>query len=155
MGKIELPPPSAESGTLEGALKADAHRLGFDLVGIAPAVSPGGFAHFSEWIADGFAGEMHYLPRRAAAYEHPRHVLPSVRSVVMLAINYNTHTSHTIPEQDSRIESPARVARYAQGSADYHDLLRGKLKQLAETLHEQRPGLSYAGRRGYRPAART
>src|SRR3954466_12921463 len=71
-------------------LKAEAHRLGFELVGIAPAVSPVGFSALQEWLERGFAGEMQYLERRKDAYEHPDGVLPGVRSVVMLGLNYRT-----------------------------------------------------------------
>jgi epoxyqueuosine reductase len=88
---------------------------------------------------------MQYLPRRSAAYEHPRHVMPGVRSVVMLAINYHTKNSGVGPIDGSTEEVPARVARYAQGSADYHDTLRAKLKQLADTLHELQPNCRTRG----------
>ena len=71
-------------------LKSEASRLGFDLVGVAPAVAPGGFPQFQQWLGSGYAGEMSYLPNREQAYAHPESVLECVRSVVMLAVNYNT-----------------------------------------------------------------
>ncbi len=134
-----------ERQTLTDAVKATALQVGFNLVGIAPAVSPLGFGHLTSWLEQGFAGEMKYLPRRAAAYEHPRHVMPSVRSVVMLAINYNTKDSRTADDSGDSSGAPARVARYAQGSVDYHDLLRSKLSQLADSIHEMRPGCRTRG----------
>ena len=115
-------------------VKARARELGFDLVGIAPAVTPTGIDHFREWLDQGFAGEMAYLPRRESAYEHPKHVMPSVKNIVMLAINYYCRSETSAPTTTS-----ARVAKYAQGTDDYHDLLRGKLKQLADTIHSLRP----------------
>ena len=33
---------------------------------------------------------MRYLAKREAAYEHPRHVLDGVRSLIVLAMNYRT-----------------------------------------------------------------
>jgi epoxyqueuosine reductase len=125
--------------SLEQQLKAEAARLGFCLAGIAPAVSPEGFSSLTEWLARGMAGEMHYIERRRDAYEHPSGVLESVRSVVMLAMNYHT--------DDASEPSPAtgRVARYAWGTADYHDLLRDRLKQLADFLHQHRPGCRTRG----------
>lgn len=134
-----------EKSALTAAVKVAARQCGFDLVGVAPAVSPLGFNHFLEWVEQGYAGEMQYLPRRAAAYEHPRHVLKTVRSVVMLGINYHVRNSTTNPEtgvRETTDASPsvkARVARYAQGSLDYHDLLREKLSRLADTLHTLQP----------------
>ena len=128
-----------EPGALTRALKAEARRVGFELVGVAPAVSPPGLPKLHEWLAAGFAGEMQYLPRRAAAYEHPRHVSASVRSVVILAMNYRTE------EPQSAEANEGRVARYAWGTADYHDLLRERLRQLSDFLHEQRPGCTTRG----------
>ena len=138
-------PSHGNDHTLTASIKAAAHRVGFDLAGVAPAISPPGLGHLTDWLASGFAGEMQYLPRRAAAYEHPEHVMPNVRSVVMLAINYNTETDREDTNDLPLSTSSARVARYAQGSADYHDLLRGKLKQLADAVHELQPGCRTRG----------
>ncbi len=115
-------------------LRAAARDVGFDLVGIAPAVTPTGFSRLQAWIEQGFAGEMHYIPRREAAYEHPRHVLEAVRSVIVVAMNYRTE--EPLPRQ----ANAGRVARYAWGTADYHDLVRSRLLQLADRLHAVSPG---------------
>lgn len=118
---------------LSAAIKAEARRLGFDLAGIAPAVSPGGLNHFQNWLQRGFAGEMNYLKRREAAYEHPDKILKRVRSVVMLAVNYRT--------ADPKPADPNHglVSRYAWGTEDYHDVLREKLRRLADFVHARRP----------------
>ena len=76
--------------SLTTALKAEARRLGFDLAGVCPAVTPAGIGRFHEWLSAGYAGEMHYLGDRAEAYEHPGHVLDGVRSILMLAMVYRT-----------------------------------------------------------------
>jgi epoxyqueuosine reductase len=143
---IQKPNPTRDgSQTMTASIKAAARQVGFDLVGVAPAVSPPGLGHLTDWLAAGFAGEMQYLPRRAAAYGHPEHVMPNVRSVVMLAINYNTETGPVGLNEVQTSTTSARVARYAQGSADYHDLLREKLKQLADTVHDLQPGCRTRG----------
>lgn len=125
--------------SLELTLKAEAARLGFCLAGIAPAVSPAGFASLTEWLDRGMAGEMHYIERRRDAYEHPEHVLESVRSVVMLAMNYRTD------DPPDAAPGRGRVARYAWGTDDYHDVLRDRLRRLADVLHERRPGCRTRG----------
>lgn len=130
---------TADRRELTAAVKAAARQVGFDLVGIAPAISPAGFPKLQEWLRAGFAGEMQYMPRREAAYEHPRHVSASVRSVVMLGINYRTEEPVTPPANGGR------VARYAWGTADYHDLLRDKLKLLANELHKLQPKCTTRG----------
>ena len=138
--------------SLESALKERAFELGFDLCGIAAAVRPDGFDWLRRWLDRGFAGEMDYIPRREAAYEHPSGVLPPVRSVVMLAMNYGvawTPSSEPLLETKQRtdegVHSTGRIASYAHGTRDYHDLLRERLKQLADFLHEQRPGCRTRG----------
>ncbi|MBI3837394.1 MAG: tRNA epoxyqueuosine(34) reductase QueG [Planctomycetia bacterium] len=117
---------------LTAELKAAAHRLGFELAGVCPAVGPEGIGRFQQWLAAGYAGEMEYLPARADAYTHPRHVLDGVRSVVMLAINYRT--VEPAPPQPAS----GRVSRYAWGT-DYHELVRERLGELADFLRGQAP----------------
>jgi epoxyqueuosine reductase len=119
---------------LPDRLKQQARALGFDLAGIAPATPADGFDRLADWLARGFAGEMAYMHRHADARRHPHSVLPQVRSVVMVALNYNP------PPDDVPAQTPrARVARYARG-ADYHDVLRERLGRLLAWLQAQRPG---------------
>jgi len=110
---------------LTAALKEESLRLGFDLVGATAAVTPPDIDRFEQWLADGFAGQMHYLADRAEAYRHPRHVLDAVRSVLMLAVNYRT------AEPVQPAAGQASISRYAWGS-DYHHLIRGRLDRLAD-----------------------
>lgn len=109
---------------LTQSLKSEAHRLGFDLTGACPAVSPQGFAHFVQWIENGYAGEMSYLEDRQAAYEHPSSVMPGVTSLLMLGMNYQTESP------GNSKPGAGRIARYAWGKADYHDVIYEKLEQL-------------------------
>ena len=106
-------------------LRGEAFRLGFDLVGATPAIEPPGIVRLRQWMADGFAGQMTYLTNRADAYQHPQHVLEGVRSLLMLAMVYRTvEPVPTGPGQGT-------VSRYAWGQ-DYHDVLRGRLHELAD-----------------------
>lgn len=120
-------------------LKAEAHRLGFELVGIAPAVTPVGFSALKGWLERGFAGEMGYLERRLDAYAHPDKVLPGVRSVIMLGLNYRTSD----PVEPAAAEG--RVSRYAWGTTDYHTILRQRLKQFSQFLKARAPGSQARG----------
>ena len=129
---------SLSAADLTAALKHRATELGFDLCGVANAVRPEGFDWLRRWLERGFAGEMSYIPRRESAYEHPRNVLASVRSVVMLAMNYRTDE----PEPSA---NTGRVSRYAWGTRDYHNVLRERLKQLADFLHERHTGCRTRG----------
>jgi epoxyqueuosine reductase len=142
---------------LAQVLRERAREIGFELVGIAPAVSPGGFGPLQDWLNQGFAGEMSYIARREDAYSHPENVLPGVRSVILVGLNYSDRTrpeAHkTVPSPPQRGEGTelvadsaasslpgGKVAKYASGSVDYHDVLKKRLKSLAAVLHEMRPG---------------
>jgi epoxyqueuosine reductase len=110
-----------------------AEGVGFDLVGIAPAVSPPGYGHFLDWLDAGKGAGLEYLHRHAGARSHPEHVLPGVRSVVMVGLSYN-------PIAPDPAESPrsGKVARYARGR-DYHKVLWKRLGRLGDRLTSEFP----------------
>jgi epoxyqueuosine reductase len=114
--------------SLEDDLKREARHIGFALVGIAPAEPADGFARLQAWLERGFDGEMTYLRRRRESRRHPASILPDVRSVVMVGM------SHAVAAPTPG----ARIARYAQGD-DYHDVLRGRLRQLLAWIRQRLP----------------
>ena len=114
-------------------LKAAARELGFTLAGACPAVTPDGAAKLGEWLDRGYAGEMEYLAARREAYEHPRHVLESVRSILMLGMPYRTEEPQPVHA------GQGRVSRYAWGPGDYHDLIHDRLKRLIGVLQQEVP----------------
>ncbi len=118
---------------LEERLKQQAHALGFELAGIAPAADADGFDRLRDWLQRGFAGTMDYLPRHADARRHPSSILPEVRSVLMVAMNYRP-----AQERQTLSQRHGRIARYARGS-DYHHVLRERLRRLLDWLLQQRP----------------
>jgi epoxyqueuosine reductase len=135
---MSSPSPTANL-SLTAALKQRAVEIGFKLVGVAPAVRAGTWEKLDEWLGRGFAGEMKYIERRREAYQHPEHVLPTVRSVVMLGLVYGSGGA------GSGVRESPRIARYAQGTRDYHEVIREKLQQLADALHEFQPGCKTRG----------
>src|SRR6266567_3142488 len=68
-------------------LKQRALEAGFDLVGIAPLSAWEDLGFSRRWVEQGYGGEMRYLdnPKR----DDPRHILPSVKSVVCVGLVYN------------------------------------------------------------------
>jgi epoxyqueuosine reductase len=82
---------------------------------------------------------MHYLAARRDAYEHPRHILDGVRSLVMLGMHYRT--ADPMECQSGQ----GRISRYAWGAADYHDVIHDRLHQLADWLGEQEPDAAVRG----------
>lgn len=124
---------------LAARLKEQARRLGFVLVGIAPAAPADDFDHLREWLRRGFAGTMDYMARHGEARRHPAAVLPEVRSVVMLGLNYRPNAP---PTSDSVLRG--KIARYAAG-ADYHDVLRAKLDTLLAWVQTEVPSAQGRG----------
>jgi epoxyqueuosine reductase len=105
-------------------------ELGFAEIGIAPAVTPTGFHRLLQWIENGHNADMQWVERRKEAYRHPDGVMQGTRSVIMAGMNYN---------DGSTPAGGGRVARYAWGSADYHDILKPRLQQLAALLKAESP----------------
>lgn len=119
---------------LSARLKAEAIRLGFDQVGIAPAVAPPDYPRFLDWLALGHGAGIDYLHRQAEARAHPDRVLEGVRSVIMASVVYGR------PAGEAPGPSEARIARYAQGG-DYHPLLWRRLEALLGWLERECPGI--------------
>jgi len=120
--------------SLEDRLKQQAHALGFDLAGIAPASPADSFDRLSDWLQRGFAGEMGYMRRHAEARRHPASILPNVRSVVMVGMNYENRAAAA---GEPHVEC-GQVARYARGP-DYHAVLKGRLGCLLDWIRREMP----------------
>jgi epoxyqueuosine reductase len=115
-----------------------ARELGFDLCGVAPAEAFEELAHYPAWLERGYAGEMDYL--RDARRADPRAVLGGARSLIVVALNYNSAQLYSteqaaMPSDDS---SRGWISRYAWGD-DYHQLLREKLNALVARMRGEWP----------------
>jgi epoxyqueuosine reductase len=113
--------------------------VGFDHCGVAPAEDFPELARLDEWLARGYAGDMHYL--RDARRRSPSHVVQGARSVIVCALNYNTSLPNSIaaPGEIAAQNGPRGwIARYAWGD-DYHRVLGRKLDAIVETLHKEFP----------------
>jgi epoxyqueuosine reductase len=123
------------SAELTARLKAESIRLGFDDVGVAPAVSPPGYSHFLAWLAAGRQAGMGYMERHAAARAHPQSVLEGARSVVMVSVVYASNKLVASPAAPAQ----GKIARYARGT-DYHIVVRRRLEELLGWLQSESPG---------------
>jgi epoxyqueuosine reductase len=121
---------------LTDRLKAEAFRLGFDDVGIAPAVTAPGYPGFLHWLEAGHHAGMEYMSRHAAGREHPQSVLEGVCSVVVVSIVYGERD----PDTEKSCSTTGKVARYARGD-DYHRVLWDKLETLLAWLHTECPAV--------------
>jgi epoxyqueuosine reductase len=149
---------------MKAELVALAEELGFDLCRIARATAPPHAAEFHAWLAEGRAGTMEWLGRNQERRTDPELVLPGVRSVVVLAMNYWNAEGGTArpfsclplsrtppPRRNAEIRSdserlsefpisdfrvPSSSGRIARYAwgNDYHDVIEKKLRILDEWL---------------------
>lgn len=120
-------------GSLTSAdIKARAAEIGFDLCGIALAERHPKLARLAEWIAQGRSGEMTYLASSLEERLDVRHTLATARSVISVAVVYNSDQPYST---DRAGAGQAVVARYAWGD-DYHAVLRAKLRDLLRWLSD-------------------
>jgi epoxyqueuosine reductase len=125
---MDSPPTPAE---LAAALAAWARELGFAALGFAAAGPAQTWPRYEAWLTEGCAAGMAYLARNAAPRRDPRELLPECRTVICAAARYPTPAT------------PGRgFAAYAQG-ADYHDVLRERLRELARRLAVLCPGVRH------------
>ncbi|MBX3086696.1 MAG: tRNA epoxyqueuosine(34) reductase QueG [Anaerolineae bacterium] len=114
------------------SLKQQADALGFNLVGILRAAPSPHLAAFFRWLERGQHGTLGYMARedRIARRRDPSVILPAVRSIIMVGVNYHTTL---LPPHIANDPSRGRIAAYAWGQ-DYHDVLLPRLEQLAAWL---------------------
>jgi epoxyqueuosine reductase len=115
---------------LTNQVKAEARRLGFDLVGVTSPDPPLHLDVYRRWLEAGFHGEMGYLATQRALRRrsNPAEILPDCRSILVAGENYLPSESH--------VDGDVRVAAYAKGE-DYHDVLVRRLEALTAFIEAQ------------------
>jgi epoxyqueuosine reductase len=127
------------SDSLKQAIKEEALRLGFALVGFAAPDPPPHCLTFENWLALGRHGTMAYLASERSRSHRavPRLILSECRSIIILGIKYS---ASGLAEQADGLEPNGRVAAYAWGE-DYHLVLPERMKALVAFI-ESRVGHS-------------
>ena len=118
----------------EDLIRAEAKRLGFDLCRFTdldeawPAA-----ARLMAFIDAGRHGEMGWLAETAERRAHPQAMWVQARSAIVLGFNYG-------PDENpmAGLDDPSRgvISVYARGD-DYHELIKGRLKQLGGWLQSR------------------
>lgn len=122
-------------------IREAARRLGFDLLGIAAPRPPArDLEAYRQWLARGEHAGMAYMARedRVARREDPSLILPGVRAVVCVAVNYYPGPVASPGDGAPR----GRVSNYAYGE-DYHDWALPRLEALARFIAEQTAGTRF------------
>ncbi|MGE4253501.1 MAG: tRNA epoxyqueuosine(34) reductase QueG, partial [Parvibaculaceae bacterium] len=114
---------------LEKRLRRKALEEGFAALRVADAAAlPEWGRHLSEFLAEGRHGDMGWLEAKAERRADPRVLWPEARSAVMLAMSYAPE-SDPLKRLDER--GTGVISVYALGR-DYHDVVKGKLKAIAQ-----------------------
>jgi len=124
-GKLKMPDAQHDPS---GWLNAAADAQGFSLVGIGPArieaVNKSGLTAF---LDDAFEGDMDWLRTTAAKRMQPQNMWADAKSAIVLGMNYGPDHN---PMDNLAARTAGNISVYARGR-DYHNLLKGKLKQVA------------------------
>lgn len=118
---------------LEGVIKERAAAYGFDVCAITtPDAIASEAARLKAFVERGYHGEMGWMADTLERRSNPRALWDDCRSVIMLGTNYgdgpDDNPLHRLQETDRGV-----IARYARGR-DYHDIIKGRLKQVAGAL---------------------
>jgi epoxyqueuosine reductase len=114
--------------TLKQRIAEEAKSLGFDALRFAAADAvDGAEAALEAFIAEGRQGDMAWLANTAERRKSPHSLWPEAKSVVLLGVNYGRGGD---PLAILGERSRGAISIYAQG-ADYHDVLKAKLRPLA------------------------
>jgi epoxyqueuosine reductase len=113
------------------ALEAFAVAQGFDAVGVADAADPWPEgARLDAWLEDGRHGDMAWMVETAARRRHPQALWPQARSAVMLGMSYapGVNPLGLLNNREAGVIAAYAVRR------DYHDVVKGRLKTIAQWL---------------------
>ena len=118
--------------TLVADIQSWGRELGFAAIGVARIDLAADEAHFLDWLAQGFHGEMQYMQRHGTRRSRPAELLPGTVSCISARMDYwpAGATPAAAVLEDAQL---GYVSRYALGR-DYHKVLRQNLQRLAERI---------------------
>lgn len=122
---------------LKQFIASEAKAHGFDLFAIAnPKSVLDAGDRLNIAVERGYHGDMDWMKETLERRQSPQNLWPEVRSVIMLGVNYG-------PEHDPRLDANSKdkgnISVYAR-HRDYHDLIKGRLKQLASRFASRAGG---------------
>lgn len=126
--------------SLSDKIKAWGKELNFQEVGISSCDLSEAEAHLKAWLAKGFQAEMGYMSKHGLKRTRPALLVPGTISIITVRIAYYPPTEAI----RKRLDDPnqAIIANYALGE-DYHGLIKGRLKSLAEKIQEETGPFGY------------
>jgi epoxyqueuosine reductase len=118
-------------------IRVRAREEGFDAVGFANADAPRGAAEgLTGFLDQGLHGDMGWMKANSERRTDPKRLWDEAKSIITLGVNY-------APLEDPLAALARRergvISVYAQG-ADYHDVLKKRLKRLASWIAKNHGG---------------
>lgn len=122
--------------TLSDFLAKECHKEGFLDYSISqPEVLEKEKAKYREWIEQNYHGKMSYLANHIDMKFNPELLMPGVKSILTVILNY-------YPQEKMTISNNYRLAKYAYGK-DYHEVIKDKLNRIAENYISQFGEMQY------------
>ena len=114
----------------EYALDLGFHKVGIASADVSTTVVNARNEALQHWLEQGYQADMAWManPKRWDIHQ----VMPDVRSLICVALNYYT------PHQRPNDEHHGKISRYGWGR-DYHRVMQKKLKALSEWLRSLNP----------------
>ena len=114
-----------------GRIREAALRIGFDAVGFCQAnLDPEVRNRLIAFIQAGHHGDMGWLAARTEQRSRPKSLWPEARSVIVVGLSYAPDCN---PLDILEQRNSGAISVYAK-NRDYHDVVKGKLKHLAQFL---------------------
>jgi|TARA_Y100000294_G_scaffold137706_2_gene130790 epoxyqueuosine reductase len=122
---------------LKKIIRAQAHGLGFDVVGFANAeADPRDARALSRFLADGRQGDMAWLVGDGGRRGDPKALMPEAKTVIVLGANYGPREN---PLAALARPGLGAISVYARGR-DYHHVLKKKCKRLGRWIADNHGG---------------
>jgi epoxyqueuosine reductase len=119
---------------MKTAIMARSKILGFDAIGFSRAtLSEKQRDGLNSYLAAGHHGTMAWMQSRAEQRANPQALWPEAVTVISLGLSYAPATDALAT---TKIPNAGNVSVYAR-NRDYHDIIKGKLKHLAQFIAAQ------------------
>ncbi|EKM98663.1 MULTISPECIES: tRNA epoxyqueuosine(34) reductase QueG [unclassified Acidocella] len=127
-----------QNATLKTLIRDKAASLGFAATGFTrAALPPERLAYLQDFLAAGRHGGMGWMEERTEQRAHPQALWPEALSVITLGFSYAPPTDAL-----ANLTRPdiGNISVYAR-NRDYHDIIKGKLKHLAQFIAARGAGV--------------
>ncbi len=130
-------------------IKTQAELLGFSDMRVTDLDVSQALPYLRDWLEKGHHGDMDYMIEHEHLRAHPENILPQAIRILTFRMNYLPLKRFQAgqdwrKEEWSKIHDPksAVISVYARGR-DYHKVMRGRLRQLAQKIETQIAPLHY------------